>query len=510
MQSTSSEAQVTQNGQAISINNATCTQLYQLFGPMFGPFGTVKVLLGGGDQLTITKDGVSVCQDVSFNHPTAILITRAAVSLHKTSGDGTIGFILMCTSIFNQAFRYYQDGTSIPHIINSLQLALKDATEYVQRSIVPLTDDALRNLALCSLRTKIHNPEFLVDIVIKALISLTTSGKIDLDMVEIMQMEGGDVRDSIFVDGLVLDHSGRHHEMPMSLENVCVLVGNISLEYEKPEINAEFYYSSASQRDEFVKQEKEHILRRARRIAEFAGELKKEGRNLILLTEKGIDPYSLEVLSKAGVLALRRTKRRNIERLINMCGGKVLTDVSQLTREYLGYCQKVTVKDFGENKYTFVEGVPLKGACTILVRGSSDFSRLERSIYGTLQSLLISIQSKCCIYGGIHLYKGIIESLKNANPHECDIVGYKVLSGAFENLIKTLLKNEGKNVHQSLEKINKDGCPADVIENVKVFGNMMTSSVVTAINMLMCDEIIKAGRPIKQDKVENDQKFSHD
>lgn len=506
MQSTNSEAQVTQSGQAIAINNITCNQLFELFSPMLGPNGTVKALVNGGQQLNISKDGNTLCRDIQFTHPTSILITRAASSLYTSTGDGIISFILMCTDTFTQSYKFYCEGTSVPFIINSLQLALRDIVEFLQQGIIPLSDKNLRLLALSSLKTKVRSPEFLVDIVIKALLNISASKSFDMDMVEIMKMEGGDIRDSIFVDGLVLDHSGRHHAMPVSLENVCVMATNMSLEYEKPEINAEFCYSSASQRDALAESEREFILEKARVIAAFAEELKKENKTLILVNEKGIDLYSLEVLAEAGVLALRRAKRRNLERLVSMCGGNIITQVSQLTRGALGYCRKVTVHDLGDNKFTFIEGTPIKGACTILLRGSTDYERLNKSIRGALQSLFLAIQSKCCIEGGIALYKKIIDYLtdKMQGVHPCDVVGYKVLAGVYESLIKTLLKNEGVNIQEHMARISRNEFKGEpVIENVKVVGNVLNNAVVTAINLLMCDEIIRAGAAIKQDKIEN-------
>lgn len=506
MQSTHSEAQITQTGQAIAINNVTCTQLYELFSPMFGPNGTIKALVNGGQQLNLTKDGNSLCRDIQFTHPTSILITRAAASLYTTTGDGTISFILMCCDAFNQSYKFYCDGTSISGIINSLQLSLKDAIQFLQENIIPLDDRTLRELALCSLRTKVRNPEFLADIVIKALSSTAASKSFDTDMVEVIKMEGGDIRDSIFIDGLVLDHAGRHYAMPSELENVCVMVSNMSLEYEKPEVNAEFCYSSAAQRDALAESEREFILEKARAIASFALELKKEGKSMILVDEKGIDPFSLEVLSEAGVLALRRAKRRNLERLINMCGGRIITQVSQINRECLGHCKKVTVKDFGDNKFTFIEGTPIRGACTILLRGNADYERLNKSIRGALHSLFLAIQSKCCINGGVYFYRNMIRHLTQRleTVHAADAVGYKVLIGVYENLIKTLFRNKGQSIHESMVTLFREETPSEsVVENLKVVGNVLNNSIVTAINLLMCDEIIKAGKAIKQDKLED-------
>lgn len=503
MQATSSDAQVTQSGQAIAINNITCAQLTELFAPMFGPAGSVKALVSGGEQLNLTKDGNSLCRDIQFTHPTSILITRAASSLYNSVGDGTISFVLLCCECFREAYNLICEGTPIPQIINSLQLALKDVNESLKNRVVPLDDKTLRALVYTSLNTKVRNPEFLVDIVIKAIVSISSTRTFDTNMIEIIKMEEGDIRDSEFVDGLVLDHGARHHAMPTSLENVCVLTMNMSLEFEKPEINAEFFYSSAEQRDMLCKAEREFILKKAREIANFAEELRKEGKSLLVVSEKGIDQFSLEVLSKANILALRRAKRRNLERLVNMCGGKIVTQISQLTKESLGFCRSVKAKTINENSYTILEGTPLKGACTILLRGDVDYERLNRSIRGTINSIAIALQMKCCIYGGITLYRQLVNTLneKINSLHEADVSGYKVLSKAFENLMKILIKNENKNIHESLVKIfREEKCDESVVENIKVVSTSISNAVITSINLLMCDEIILAGKPIKQDK----------
>ncbi|KAI5168576.1 T-complex protein 1 subunit zeta [Pancytospora epiphaga] len=506
MQSTSSEAQVTQAGQAISINNATCSQLFELFSSMLGPHGNIKALVNGGQQLSLTKDGYSLCREVPFSHPTSILITRAATSLYASTGDGTISFILMCCDIFNHSYRHYCDGTKIPVIINSLQLAMGDAIDFLQKQVEPLTENNLRELALSSLRTKVLNSGPMADMLVKALLGISASGALDADMVEVIKMEGGDIRDSIFVDGLVLDHSGRHYAMPNELTNVCVMITNMSLEYEKPEINAEYCYSSAAQREELAATEREFILSKAVKIADFARELKKEGKSLIVINEKGIDTFSLEVLSEAGVLGLRRAKRRNLERLVRMCGGKIITQVSQISRECLGVCKRVYVKDLGEEKFTFLEGTPNKGACTILLRGNSDYGRLCKAIRGALNSLVLAIKSKCCIRGGFEFYRKMADFLngKAREVHAVDAVGYQILGSVYEDVIKVLLRNEGANINERMAMLFRKECgTAKVIENAKVLGSVLNNSVVTAINLLMCDEIIKAGKAIKQDNMEN-------
>lgn len=51
---------------------------------------------------------------------------------------------------------------------------------------------------------------------------------------------------------------------------------------------------------------------------------------------QGIDPLSLDMLAKEGIVALRRAKRRNMERLALACGGTSMNSVDDLTPDCLG------------------------------------------------------------------------------------------------------------------------------------------------------------------------------
>ena len=51
---------------------------------------------------------------------------------------------------------------------------------------------------------------------------------------------------------------------------------------------------------------------------------------------QGIDPLSLDTLAKNGILALRRAKRRNMERIPLACGGAQMNSVDDLKIDCLG------------------------------------------------------------------------------------------------------------------------------------------------------------------------------
>ncbi|KMV65947.1 T-complex protein 1 subunit zeta [Encephalitozoon cuniculi EcunIII-L] len=510
MNSTHSEAQVTQFGQAIRINNSTATTLSTLFSSSMGPFGSYKALISPGQTLRIAKDGNTLCKEIQFTHPTSIIITRAATSMYTTFGDGACSLIVLCCEIFGDAFRHFNNGVPIPRICSSLQSCLNDLMSYLKALERPFEEDTLCRMGYSIIRTKVDEETAtrLSRILVQAVENATQSQFFDMNMVEVIKMQEGDVSETMYVDGLVLDHGGRHYAMPTSLEDVCVLITNMSLEYEKPEINAEFCYSTAGQRDELAVREREFILQRSRAIAEFGRRIKEShGKNLIVVTEKGVDPYSLEVFAESGILALRRAKRRNLERLVKMCGGSLITQVGQLSEKALGYCQRVSVRKIGDEMFTFIEGTPFKGSCTILIRGNSqhEMSRMESGIRGALKSMYVSLKNKTYIEGGYSLYRSLVLHIRERmdSVSDRDVIGYKIMENAFLSMIKALLRNSGKDIQEELTRILRGGECERVVDNSSVVSAVISNSAVVATSLLLVDEIIKAGKPIKENKPEN-------
>ena len=175
-------------------------------------------------------------------------------------------------------------------------------------------------------------------------------------MIEIMKMQHRTASDTSLIKGLALDHGARHPDMPKRVENAFVLTLNVSLEYEKSEVNSGFYYSSADQREKLVESERRFVDEKLRKIVdlkkEVCGDDPKKG--FVVINQKGIDPLSLDVLVKNGIFALRRAKRRNMERLQLVCGGTAQNSVEDLNPDVLGWAGLVYEHQLGEEKYTFI------------------------------------------------------------------------------------------------------------------------------------------------------------
>lgn len=259
-----------------------------------------------------------------------------------------------------------------------------------------IDSETLLEVAKSSVSTKLYGAlaDHIAQIVYQAVQAIRQSPEDhnpDLHMIEIQQMLLESAMDTKFINGLVLDHGGRHPDMPKHVENAYILTCNVSLEFEKTEVNSGFFYKSAEEREKLLQAEREFITRRVHKIIELKKRLcdnapdgKKKG--FVVINQKGIDPPSLDLFAREGILALRRAKRRNMERLQLACGGEAVNSVDDLSDDMLGYAGQVyehvivslpyfrfysfKIQFFkGEDKFTFIEECKDPKAVTILIKG---------------------------------------------------------------------------------------------------------------------------------------------
>lgn len=125
-------------------------------------------------------------------------------------------------------------------------------------------------------------------------------------------------------------------------------------------------------------------------------------KNFVVINQKGIDPPSLEILARAGIVGIRRAKRRNGERIPLACGGKQINSVDDVEESDLGFAETVYEQSLGDDKYTFIEGVTNPFSCTILIKGPNDYSiaQTKDAIRDGLRAVKNTIEDKSVIPGG--------------------------------------------------------------------------------------------------------------
>lgn len=308
------------------------------------------------------------------------MIGRAATAQDDIVGDGTTTNVLFIGELMRQAERYLGESVHPRILVEGMELAKTESLKFLEtfKQQKEISRDLLIEVARTSLNTKI-SPELanpLCEVVVDAVTTITRQDKpIDLHMIELMHMQHKMSTESKLIKGLVLDHGGRQSDLPTRLENCYIMCLNVSLEYEKTEVHSGFFWSNADQREKLIASERQFTDDKVRQICDFKEKLcKGTNKNFVIINQKGIDPPSLEILARHGIVGIRRAKKRNGERIPLACGGKMLNSIDDMTEADLGFAKVVYEQTLGEDKYTFIEGVENPFSCTILIKGPNDYS----------------------------------------------------------------------------------------------------------------------------------------
>jgi T-complex protein 1 subunit zeta len=384
----------------------------------------LQILIFDALQIKLTKDGNVLLREMQIQNPTAVMIARAATAQDDICGDGTTSVVLLVGELLKQADRYISEGLHPRIITDGYEIA---KTESLKVCGLPISlavanhpaqflntfklerevdRELLLSVARTSLSTKLNHTlaeKLTPDIVDAVLAIYQAPAKPDLHMIEIMKMQHRTASETQLIRGLALDHGARHPDMPKRVENAFILSLNVSLEYEKSEINSGFYYSSAEQRDKLVESERRFVDEKLRKIVELKKEVcgNDPKKGFVIINQKGIDPLSLDVLVKNGIFALRRAKRRNMERLQLICGGTAQNSVDDLTPDILGWAGLVYEHQLGEEKYTFIEDVKEPKSVTILIKGPNQhtITQISDAVRDGLRSVYNMIVDKSVVPG---------------------------------------------------------------------------------------------------------------
>ncbi|OAE22600.1 hypothetical protein AXG93_777s1070 [Marchantia polymorpha subsp. ruderalis] len=496
-----------------------------------GPKGTIKMLVGGSGDIKLTKDGNTLLKEMQIQNPTAIMIARTAVAQDDISGDGTTSTVLLIGELMKQSERFISEGMHPRVLVDGFEIAKKATLEYLEKFKTPVTiqgtpdKEIISMVARTTLRTKLYEElaDQLTDIVVNAVLCIRKPEEpIDLFMVEIMHMRHKMDTDTKLVEGLVLDHGARHPDMPKRLENCYILTCNVSLEYEKSEVNAGFFYHDAEQREKMVAAERRNVDEKVHKIIA----LKKKvcdgtNKTFCVINQKGIDPISLDLLAKEGIVGLRRAKRRNMERLVLACGGEAINSVEDLDADVLGYAGVVYEHVLGEEKYTFIEGVKNPHSCTILIKGPNDhtIAQIKDAVRDGLRSVKNTIEDEALVLGAGAFEVAVRQYLMNTVKKTVEgraQLGVEAFADALMVIPKTLAENSGLDTQDVLITLQSEhdkgnvvglnhntGEPMDpqmegIFDNYSVKKQIINSAPIIAAQLLLVDEVIRAGRNMRK------------
>ncbi|MEM2760784.1 MAG: thermosome subunit beta [Nitrososphaerales archaeon] len=391
-------------GREAQRNNITAAKLIaELVKSSLGPRGMDKMLVDTLGDVTITNDGATILKEIDVQHPAAKMMVEVAKSVDNEVGDGTTSAVVLAGALIEKAEELISQDVHPTIIVDGYRKGSTKAMEIMDKiaeKINPKDKSWLLKIANTSMQTKLVSKEArdLADAVTSAVLQIAEqvdgTYKVDIDDAKVEKKAGGSIRDTALVRGIVLDKEVVHGGMPKRIEKAKLALLNAPLEIEKTEFDAKISISSPDQMKMFLDEENRMLKAMVDKIVET-------GANVVIC-QKGIDDIAQHYLAKAGVLAVRRVKESDMNKLAKATGGRVVTNLEDLTSEDMGAAGLVEERKVETDKWVFIEGCKDPKAITILIRGGSQrvVDEAERSIHDALMVVKDVMEKPAIVAGG--------------------------------------------------------------------------------------------------------------
>ncbi|AKG38908.1 thermosome subunit [Infirmifilum uzonense] len=526
--------------EAIRLNIMVARAISETIKTTLGPKGMDKMLIDTLGDITISNDGATILDEMDVQHPVAKLMVEVAKAQDKEVGDGTTTAVVLTGELLKEAEKLLDRNIHPTIIVGGYKKAMEKAREVIRQKAIKVSLDdveTLKKVASTSMRSKAVAAlrDYFAELAVKAVkqVAEEVDGKVivDIDNIQIIKKKGGAFLDTQLIYGIIVDKEVVHPAMPKRVENAKIALLDAPLEVEKTEIDAEIRISSPDQMQQFLEEE-EKILK------EMVDKIKESGANVVFC-QKGIDDVAQYYLARAGILAVRRVKKSDMEKLARATGAKILTRVEDISPEALGTARLVEERKVADEKMVFVEGCPNPKSVTILVRGGFEraVDEAERSIKDALYAVADVLKHPYIVPGG-----GAIEAeiAKELRKYATEVSGKEQLAveafaNALESIPRTLAENAGLDpidviadltaAHQDPSKwgygvdVNNGGV-ADMIsqgifEPASVKDHAIKVATEAASMILRIDDIISASKleskkEEKKGKEEGEEKSEFD
>ena len=511
--------------EAVRSNIMAVRAIAEILKTTYGPKGMDKMLVDSLGDITITNDGATILDKLDIQHPAGKMLVQIAKGQDEEAGDGTKTSVIFAGELLKEGEKLLNNNIHPTIIVEGYKKALEKTIEIINEIAKPIDindTEILKKIALTSLNSKAvgEAAEYFAEIAVEAVRSIVEErdGKkyVDLNNIQIIKKHGGSLMDTKLIKGIVLDKEVVHPDMPKRVENAKIAVLDAPLEIEKPEIDLEISLTSPDLIKKLMEKQEKILEEKVKKIAEA-------GANVVI-TQKGIDDVAQHFLAKHGIMAVRRVKRSDIEKIARATGANIVTNIDDLKPEDLGYAELVEERKVGEDKMIFIEGTKEPKAVTILLRGANDMllDEAERNVQDALHALRNIMREPKIVGGGGAVEMELAEKLRDyartvggkeqmaieAYAEALEIIPTVLAESAGMDALDTILQlkalhNQGykwAGVDVINGKIVEDVLKLDIYEPILVKKQVIKSASEAAISLLKIDDVIAAAAPKKEKK----------
>ncbi|MEN4005918.1 MAG: thermosome subunit alpha [Methanobacteriaceae archaeon] len=472
-----------------------------------GPKGMDKMLVDSLGDIVVTNDGVTILKEMDIEHPAAKMLVEVAKTQEDEVGDGTTTAVIIAGELLKKAEELLDQKIHPAIIAMGYRQAAEKAQEILNVISIDADDrDTLLKVAMTAMTgkgtEKARKP--LAELIVSAVKQVEEDGEIDTDHIKIEKKDGAIVDESTLVQGVIIDKEKVHPGMPSKVEDSKIALLNSAIEVKETEVDAEIRITDPAQMQAFIEQEEQMIK-------DMVNKVEDSGAN-VLFCQKGIDDLAQHYLAKAGIMAVRRVKKSDMEKLSKATGAKIVTNIEDLSYNDLGDAGKVAEKKISGDDMIFVEECKDPKAVTILVRGSTSHvvDEVERAVDDAIGVVTATVEDKKVVAGGgapeIAISKGLKEYADSISGREQ--LAVFAFAEALEIVPKTLAENAGldsidslvdlraaheKSLYMGLDVFEgevRDMYRAGVVEPQRVKKQAIQSAAEAAEMILRIDDVI--------------------
>ncbi|HDI74744.1 MAG: thermosome subunit [Thermoprotei archaeon] len=517
--------------EALRLNIMVARAISETIKTTLGPKGMDKMLIDSLGDITVSNDGATILDEIDVQHPIAKLLVEISKAQDDEVGDGTTTAVVLAGALLKEAEHLLNKDIHPTIIISGYKKALEKAIEVLKSKAIKIDIndyETLKKVAATAMHGKAIAgvKDYFADIAVKAVkqIAEKRNGEYvaDIDYIQLIKKQGGSLHDTKLIYGIVIDKEVVHPGMPKRVPNAKIALLDCPLEVEKTEIDAEIRINDPSQMKAFIEEE-ERLLR------EMVKKIKETGANVVFV-QKGIDDIAQHYLAKESILAVRRVKKSDMEKLARATGARIVTRVEDLSPKDLGEAELVEERKVAEEKMVFVEGCKNPRAVSILIRGGIEkvVDEAERSLIDALSVVADVIEEPYILPGGgapeIEIAKALREYAAEIGGKEQ--LAIEAFANAVEVIPRALAENSGLDPIDIVTELRAahekpdgwkmginvftgkvtDMLAEGVVEPLIVKTHALRSAVEAASMILRIDDIIAASK--LEEKEKGEKKFS--
>ncbi len=507
-----SQTQRTKGIDALQSNIEAAKAVAQIIKTTLGPLGMDKMLIDSTGESIITNDGVKILKEMEIEHPGAQLLVEVARTQEQEIGDGTTSAVILTGELLSQAQELLNKGihpTIISNIFKKTSLEAIKILESLGIVINTNKEKAIKDIAATAMTGKLaeSSKEYLSQLLLNCVKALDNPEDLQKESIKIVKATGGSIGESSMIKGMILDKKRAHPNMPSSIENPKVLLTDMALEVQELENQANISIQNAKEYEEFLAAEANYLEELAHNIIQSGAK--------IVISQKGIDDSLAYFLAKQGIIAIRRTKKSDLEKLAKALQTPIISSSQDITSAKLTSCGRVSCENLNDEEFIFIEECPNPQAISLLLRASTKqtVDELERAIDDALGVVRTILKSTSIVAGGgaveLEIHKELNNYAKTLNGKDQLIA--KSFSQAILGIPNTLCENAGLEKIETIstllslhekgfqkaglnghDGIVKNTLDHAIVEPTQLKLQALSSATQTATMILRIDDIIAA------------------